>query len=135
MSTKLRYNDFNLHQNTVDGSEIPRPPVEVGRFSRYLQGFFTIQNGGFILAGFLKPSTPGKVDVVLTPEELRVEAPSELPIFFLVNQMGQIRGFKHFLFLEAQTPSFFPGFGVSSPSKHVFFFFFELGDVDHDWGV
>ena len=135
MSTKLRYNDFNLHQNTVDGSEIPRPPVEVGRFSRYLQGFCTIQNGGFILAGFLKPSTPGKVDVVLTPEELRVEAPSESPHFFLVNQMGQIRGFKNFyVWRHNRNPPNFSRDLVFPPHPKMSKFF-ELGDVDRDWGV
>ena len=34
-----------LYGGTVDGSEIRRPPVEVGSLSHYLQGFSTIPGG------------------------------------------------------------------------------------------
>ena len=46
-----------FHTNdTVDGSEIRRSPVEVGSLSHYLQGFSTIPNG---FLGLLKHQQQG----------------------------------------------------------------------------
>ena len=37
------YDCFHGHPSSVDGSDIWRSPVEVGRLSHYITGFFTIQ--------------------------------------------------------------------------------------------
>ena len=52
ISTKLEIIFLDSIDDTVDGSEIRRSPVEVGNLSHYLQGFSAIHTVGF-LAGFL----------------------------------------------------------------------------------